>query len=50
VLTHETFFEGDILMHVYIPVLPAPLRPGLPPQSGAGGARPERNRPLRISG
>ena len=35
-LRQGAFFEGDILMHLYITVLPAPLRPGLAPQSGGG--------------
>jgi len=53
VLKHGAFFGVDpalyqrggvdILMHPYIPVLPAPLRPGLAPQSGAGKGRPGKN-------
>ena len=60
VLRHGTFFEVDpaplircgvdILMHPYIPVLPAPLRHGLASQSEAGGARPGKNGALRGAG
>jgi hypothetical protein len=49
-LKHGAFCEVDILMHAYIPVLPAPLRPGLAQQSGAGGARPGKSGTLRGEG
>jgi hypothetical protein len=34
-LKHGAFFEIDILMYPYIPVLPAPLREARPGKNGA---------------
>jgi len=42
-LKHGAFWKRILLMHPYMPVLPAPLRPGHAPDSGAGGARPGKN-------